>query len=343
MVIRADQNERDAWEWVINLPRVTALPLPPRATSSCRVTPGDTACDTAESTLTPVTQAPASGKRPRGRRDRQKLPSKAPAPDCSAPPSFAVGSTVLVELSGRWRCVKRDGVKTVAQLLEDEWGMPREKCVVTVDGRQISLDATLASFPLGVPLRVSHRLRGGAPACAKKLRELLLSKGVPEEEVATRMSEVASAIGDQVILEAFNSFDSWQALKARCHGKLRLVKQSEQRPAKPKPASPEEDALQMNDPWAEALLHRKLTPDTAFFQTADGTPPALLQKVSHGCTGVAIVDTKEAQILAKAEDDLSPDALSVIALGEADLPEARCPHRVIELPCRDHTGRQDVD
>ena len=150
------------------------------------------------------------------------------------------------------------------------------------------------------------------------------------------MSEVASAIGDQAILEAFNSFDSWQALKARCHGKLRLVKQSEQRPAKPKPASPEEDALQMNDPWAEALLHRQLTPDTAFFQTADGTPPALLQKVSHGCTGVAIVDTKEAQILAKAEDDLSPDALSVIALGEADLPEARRPHRVIELPCRDH-------
>ena len=150
VVIRADQNERDAWEWVINLPRVTALPPPPRATSSCRVTQSDTR-DAAESKLTSVTQEPASGQRPRGRRDTQKSPSKAPAPDCSAPPSLAVGSTVLVELSGKWRCVKRDGVKTVAQLLEDEWGMPREKCIVTVDGRQISLDATLASFFIGVP------------------------------------------------------------------------------------------------------------------------------------------------------------------------------------------------
>ena len=70
------------------------------------------------------------------------------------------------------------------------------------------------------------------PAAHKKLREILIAKGVAETEIHSRMQEVVAAIGDQGIQECFSGFDPWQSLKNKCQGKVRLVKASEQRPQK---------------------------------------------------------------------------------------------------------------
>ena len=150
------------------------------------------------------------------------------------------------------------------------------------------------------------------------------------------MAEVTATIGEPAVAEAFGCFDPWQALKSKCHGKLRIVKQTEARSSKSKKGVEEEDTLQINDPWAEALQNRLVKPEASFFQTTTNQPPVILQTVSHGCTGLAMVDLKEAELLSRSDGDLSPDELAIITLGEPDLPEARRPFRRIEFPCVDH-------
>ena len=232
-------------------------------------------------------------------------------------------------------CWSWDPSKSIAQVLEEEWGASASDCFVTLHGKCISCATMTTAIPVGAPLRIRGRLRGGAPSHVKKLKELLHSKGVPEDEVNSRAAEVSASIGDAAIAEAFGCFDPWQALKSKCHGKLRIIKQSEARSSKTKKGDDEEDSLQTNDPWAEALQNRQVRPEASFFLTAANEAPVILQTVSHGCTGLAIVDLKEAELLARADADLSPDELAIITLGEPDLPDAKRPIRRIQFPCVD--------
>ena len=243
-------------------------------------------------------------------------------------------------LGNNLRCALRDEGRSIAQALEEEWGVTADMCRATIQGKSVSLATPLTAVSLGIPVRICGRLRGGVPSHAKRLRELLLSKGVPEDEVTSRMAEINAAIGDTAVQEAFGLFDPWQALKAKCHGKLRIIKQSESRPPKSRKGEQEEDHLQYNDPSADALQQRQLRPDPAFFQTATKGPPVILQAVSHGCTGLAIVDEKEASLLAKADGDLSPDELSIIVMGRPSMPDAKRPHREIQFPCLDAKGNR---
>ena len=252
--------------------------------------------------------------------------------------STLLSDTAFIVFANCLRCVKRDRDRTIGRVLEDEWGIPSSMCVLTISGKHVSAATLLVSVPIGIPVRVTHRLKGGAPACAKKLKELLLAKGVPEEELQARAKEISNAIGDHAIQEAFNSFDSWQALKAKCHGKLRIIKQSEAKAPRSKVANAEEDVLQLHDPWAEALQSRQLTPEVSFFRTSSHQAPTLLQSVSHGCSGLVLVDPKEAKLLARANEDLSPDELSIVTLGDVEMQDAARPHRVIQFPCRDAKG-----
>ena len=247
--------------------------------------------------------------------------------------------TVFFVFINVWRCVDRRPEMTVAQVLEDEWGVLPTQCIVTVNGRQVSAQTLIASVPKGMPVRVTTRLKGGGQSQIKKLRELLISKGVAAEDVQSRAMEVVSAIGGEAVLsDIFNSFDSWQLLKAKCQGKLRIIKQAEVKPNRPKKQDEEEDFLQTQDPWAEALQQRQIRPDVSFFKTASGAHPCLLQSVSHGCTGLAVVDVAEANVLAKAKEDMSPDELAVIVLGDKPVQDAQRPSRSIEFPCLDSKG-----
>ena len=275
-------------------------------------------------------------KRPKAPGPMQPKPARGQDKDLSGNGDEATPEgTVLFSFICGWRCVQRQPFVPLGQVLEDEWGVRHEECVITINGRHTSPWTLMSAVPKGTPVRVTAKLKGGGQAHLKKLRELLLAKGVAQDDVASRQAEVVAAIGEGSLSEVFNSFDSWQALKAKCQGKLRIIKQSELKPARPKKADDGEDALQANDPWAEALQHRLLRPEPSFFMTADGSPPTILSSVSHGCTGLAVVDVNEACILAKEQSDLSPDELSVIVLGEPDLPEVRRPHRLIEFPCLD--------
>ena len=212
-----------------------------------------------------------------------------------------VASAIFIILAiGTWKCARKQAGRTVAQVLEEEWDISPESYCILLNGKCISPTTSSAAVPSGIPLRLTGRLRGGVPSHTKKLRDLLLSKGVPEDELSSRIAEIASAVGDSAVAEAFACFDPWQALKSKCQGKLRIIKQTEARGSKPKKPELEEDRLQTQDPWAEALQHRHLKPEAAFFHTATKQPPNILQTVTHGCSGLAIVDLKEAQLLARS-------------------------------------------
>ena len=251
------------------------------------------------------------------------------------------GEAILFSFISGWRRVPRNPCRQIAQILKDEWGVSAQDCVILVNGRHVSHNMMTNALPRGIPVRITSRLKGGGQQHLKKLRELLCSKGVPhQEEVASRASEVVAAIGEGSLPEVFNCFDSWQALKSKCQGKMRIIKQSEMRPARQKRRDDEEDTLQTQDPWAEALQHRQLRPEASFFMTTAGDNPPILQTVTRGCTGLAVVDENEGQLLAKAEADMSHDELSVIVLGEPSLAEARRPSRVIEFPALDAQGNR---
>ena len=271
---------------------------------------------------------------------RQKtLSAKVPAssrPDEQCGPKSCV---VFFAFLQGWRCIRCHESQTIAQIMEDEWGVSHADCIMSVNGRRVSAQMKAASVPHEVPVRITSRLKGGGQAQIKKLKELLIAKGVAAEDVQSRVAEITAAIGEGSLAEVFNCFDSWQALKAKCQGKLRIIKQSEMRQSKPKKLDEDEqDPLQDKDPWAEALQCRQIKPEPSFFATSTGAPPAFLSSVTHGCSGLALVEVKEAQVLAKAVADLSPDELSVLVLGEPSLPDAKRPHRQIEFPCHDHKG-----
>ena len=215
-------------------------------------------------------------------------------------------SVVMFEFQGGPRCVPRHPGASISTVLEEEWGVSEHQCTAKVNGRHVSMATSLDAIPVGASVRVVGKLRGGAPSHSKKLRELLSSKGLPDDEIPGRFAEIMAVVGENGLADTFNCFDPWQALKAKCHGKVRIVKQSEAR-QKPKKPDDEVDPLQVQDPWAAALQARHLRPDAAFFQTAASTSPAILSSVTNGASGIAIVDEKEACLLAQATDDLSPD------------------------------------
>ena len=173
-----------------------------------------------------------------------------------------------------------------------------------MNGRHVSMDMRLDAIPRGVPVRVIGKLKGGAPAQTKKLRELMNSKGVPDDEIQSRVAEILAISGDGGLADIFACFDPWQALKAKCHGKVRIVRQSEAR-QKNRKQHEDIDPLQAQDPWAAALQTRQLRPDAAFLQTAASVSPAIVPSITNGASVIALVDEKEARLLAQARVDLT--------------------------------------
>ena len=124
-------------------------------------------------------------------------------------PKNSSGSKVFFAFLQGWRYISPKPHQTIAQVLKDEWEIAPESCVITVNGRHVSADTRLSSVPSGMLIRISSRLRGGGQAQLKKLKDLLLAKGVAPDEVASRSAEVVAAIGEGSLTEVFNCFDSW--------------------------------------------------------------------------------------------------------------------------------------
>ena len=249
---------------------------------------------------------------------------------------WTIQQVTFFSFPGAWRCVPRTG-QSLQHVMEHEWGLQQNDYILLANGKRVSPNTTLQAIPPGLPVRVTFRLRGGVAHAQKKLKELLLAKGVSEAEVQSRVQEVVGSIGDQSLQECFAGFDPWQALKSRCQGKLRLVKAAEQRP-KAKKQGDETDPLQLRDPWREAIQMRQLRPDPAFFETRSGSPPMILQAIAQGASGIVVIDAKEAVAWAKSSEDISPDELTAIVLGPVDLVECNRPVKTLEFPCCDQNG-----
>ena len=234
------------------------------------------------------------------------------------------------------RCVERRVDACIRTVLEDEWGIPASMFVITINGKSVSPTMQLAAVPRGVPVRVTARLRGGGQHAVKKLRELLASKGVPEQDIQARIESISEAIGEGGIQESFSTFDPWQSLKAKCQGRVRIIKSTEMKQKTKR--GDDIDPLQENNPWSQAIQEKSLTPDATFFTTSTGKPPPILPAVMQGHSGLVVIDRKDAQALASNPCHLSPDELGALVIGECPLESPSRPVRKLEFPCVDGKG-----
>ena len=275
--------------------------------------------------------------RPKRADPQQQKPYHAAACLGEGTTSWSLNRVTFFQFPGGFRCIPRSDA-TLQEVLDQEWSLLPQEYSAIVNGKCTSPRTALQAIPPGLPVRILFKLRGGAASAHKKLRELLLTKGVTEAEVQSRIQEVISTIGDQGLQECFANFDPWQMLKNRCQGKVRLAKAAEQRPTKPKKQQDEVDPLQLRDPWSEAIQSKQLKPDPTFFVTRSGEHPAILQAVTHGTTGIVIADAREAAMWAKNSESVYSDELAVVVLGQVDIPDPRRPMKTLEFPCYDQHG-----
>ncbi|CAE7853741.1 unnamed protein product, partial [Symbiodinium microadriaticum] len=228
----------------------------------------------------------------------------------------------------------QDG-RTLEQLVQDEWGLPDGAVYFTLGVKVLGPHTQCCQIPVGATVVTRGRLRGGTGQVLQKLRAMLASKGVPDDQLENRIQEIRSQIGDKGIKEAYTSFDPWANLKAKCTN--RIIKETE---TKHKPKSKEVqdelvDPLQIADPWSQALKERgawKL--DNTFFKLEDGNHPTTLDKLAHGACGIAIISEKEAEILMQSQETMSDYELAALVVGSSIQSTINFPVKNVETPCR---------
>ena len=264
-----------------------------------------------------------------------------PAPTINYSPSvssqaLSMTTACYMKFQGQVASFANADTRTLQQVVFDEWGVTADLFYLLLDGKPIGLTTRCDRIPVGATVQVRGKLRGGTGAYIKKLRGLLQAKGVPPETLDSRVEEVRAHIGDKGIKEAYDSFDPWAKIKNSCN--FRLVKEAE---AKSRPKQKEiqkddgPDPMQVSDPWAQALKERKgwkLEP--GFFRTTTGATPAVLEKLTHGSSGIAIVSEREAEILIKQQDKMSSSELAAIVIGSSIKASTQFSVKDLEIPCR---------
>ena len=279
------------------------------------------------------------------KRPRTDLPTlmdavEEPAPTInysqSATQASSMTTACYMKFQGQVASFANADTRTLQQVVFDEWGVTADLFYLLMDGRPIGLTTRCDRIPVGATVQVRGKLRGGTGAYIKKLRGLLQAKGAPAEILDSRVEEVRAHIGDKGIKEAYDSFDPWAKIKNSCN--FRLVKEAE---AKSRPKQKEiqkddgPDPMQASDPWAQALRERKgwkLEP--GFFRTTSGATPTVLEKLTHGSSGIAIVSEREAEILIKQQDKMSSSELAAIVIGSNIKASTQFSVKDLEIPCR---------
>ena len=226
--------------------------------------------------------------------------------------------------------------RTLEQVLFDQWGVPGDAIYFTMEGKVVGHGITCDRIAVGSTVVARGRLRGGTGAALRKLRGLLQERGVPMEQLDSRLEEIRSHVGEKGIKEAYESFDPWSKLKATCN--FRLVKEAEVK-AKPKQKeiqnNDNKDPMMETDPWAQAIRERKEWKlETSFFKLQDGSSPAMLDKLTHGARGIALISEKEAELLMKQQEQMSDQELAAVIFA-SNLQGGRFQVRDIQVPCRD--------
>ncbi|CAE7295757.1 unnamed protein product [Symbiodinium sp. CCMP2592] len=232
-------------------------------------------------------------------------------------------------------CFNHRDKRTLEEVVQDEWGLPPHSFYFTRGVKVLGPRTTCDQIPVGSTVIVRGRLRGGTGNAVQKLKHMLQSKGVPEDQLEARIQEVRSQIGEKGIKEVYTSFDPWSQLKARCT--TRLVREAEAK-HKPRAKSVQEEAvdpLQIADPWTQALKERgawKL--ENSFFQMEDGSHPVTLEKLAHGACGLALIGEKEAEILMQSQETMSDNELAALVVGSTFQSSTNFKVKNVETPCR---------
>ena len=243
-------------------------------------------------------------------------------------------SSFFMVFQGQCLQVSKSDARLVGQIAEDHWGFQATDIFMTSNGKPLSINTAPSAMTVGATIQICGRLRGGTQPALQKLKGLLLSKGVANDNVDARIEEIREKIGDRGIREIYTSFDPWSTLKSRC-GAMRLVKENEPKQKPKAKGIQESDPLQDDDPWKKALQERdqwKMEPN--FFKKEDGSPPMVLQKITHGACGIAMVYEKEASMLAGNEDHMSPEELAILLVGGTVSAPSRFSTMQVEFPCR---------
>eukprot|EP00439_Symbiodinium_sp_Y106_P016915 s8799_g2.t1 len=228
--------------------------------------------------------------------------------------------------------------RSLGRLAEDEWGVQPHMVYFTLGTKVLGHDTGCSQIPKGGTVILRGRLRGGTGQgqAVQKLRTILAAKGVPEENLDSRIQEIRSHIGDAGIKEAYSSWDPWSHLKSKVP--TRLVREAEMK-GKPKAKTVQQDEavdpMQLHDPWTQALRERgawKL--ETNFFRMEDGNPPPSLEKVTHGAKGIAFVNEREAELLTQSQELMSDYELAALVIGSHIQNPGRFSIKDIETPCR---------
>ncbi|CAE7817828.1 unnamed protein product [Symbiodinium sp. CCMP2592] len=254
----------------------------------------------------------------------------------SLPSQPSMVNAIYMSFQHQLACFRNSDARTLGRIAEDEWGVQAHMIYFTLGTKVLSHDTGCSQVPIGATVIVRGRLRGGTGQAVQKLRTMLSSKGVPDENLDSRIQEIRSHIGDAGIKEAYSSWDPWSHLKAKVP--TRLIKEAEVK-AKPKakPIQPDDqvDPMQANDPWRQALRERGMWKlETSFFKMEDGTAPPSLDKVTHGARGIAIVNEREAELLTQSQEVMSSHELAALVVGSSIQNPGCFNIKDVETPCR---------
>ncbi|CAE7560132.1 unnamed protein product [Symbiodinium sp. CCMP2456] len=230
----------------------------------------------------------------------------------------------------------KDDPRPLERIAEDEWGVQSHMIYFTLGTKVLGKQTMAHQLPIGATVILRGRLRGGTGQAVQKLRAMLSSKGVPDENLDSRIQEIRSHIGDAGIKEAYSSWDPWTNLKAKMP--TRLVKEAEVK-AKPRAKSVQSedqvDPMQLHDPWGQALKERGMWKlETSFFKMEDGSPPPSLDKITHGARGIAFINEREAEVLTQSQEVMSDHELAALVVAAKIQNPGKFSIKDIETPCR---------
>ena len=224
-----------------------------------------------------------------------------------------------VDLAGRfYTCPTPHLACTVREWVAENAKVDLSNIWFTCDGKALDPEATVK---VGCPLivRMRARLCGGGRESSdtKRLEQLLLLHGVPAAEAVVRAGKVQEAIGKDVLQQVMGSVEPWKQLKRAVGQKVRLVLPTElqQHKRADKPVDP----FDSHDPWAEALAGPANDPvdlalDPDYFVDQSDVPLPLIEKLSVGGKGAALVSVLDTEVFARIHGVSSEDEMVAIVI-----------------------------
>ena len=217
--------------------------------------------------------------------------------------------------------------------------IPWERLWLTHHGHPISKDMIVDDKkPICVQLRFGLRSGGKHQGDLKRLEQLLVLRGVPEQEAPSRANKVLELTGLEALQSAMASLEPWRQLKQIVGQKMRLVLPKELQVHKNSGKAAQdrgEDPLAACDPWAQALAAKAENPvelrfDESFFLDQSDCKLPVINQLTVGGKGAVLASRLDTEVFAKLHGVSSDDELVAVVVGNS-------PPQVGQLPCSELT------